>query len=80
MKTYPYLSLKNAAKIKTNLRCDDHFIGASMYEPQKHGVNDDLYWGHGSHHTQVVHHQKSVRRQVSVSEIMEENHEKLCLK
>lgn len=29
------------------LRCDDHFVGGGMYEPQEHGVNDDLYGGHG---------------------------------
>lgn len=60
-------------KIGTNLRCDDHFVGGGMYEPQEHGVNDDLYGGHGPHHTQVIHHQEPVRCQVSVSEIMDEN-------
>lgn len=61
------------AKFRTNLRSDDHFVGGGMYEPQEHGVDDDLYRGHGPHHTQVIHHQEPVRCQVSVSEIMDEN-------
>ena len=44
-----------------------------MYEPQKHGVNDDLDGGHCSHDPQVVHHQETVRGQVSVSETTEGN-------
>ena len=55
------------------LRSDDHLVWTGVYEPQKHGVDDDLNGGHCSHDPQVVHHQETVRGQVRVSETIEEN-------
>jgi hypothetical protein len=56
----------NGYRLYTYLRCDDHLVVIGGYKAQKHGVYDDLYRGHGSHHPHVVHHQESVSRQIVV--------------
>lgn len=42
------------------LRYERHLVTVSRYKPEEHGVYDDLYRGHGPHHTHVIHHQEPV--------------------